>query len=354
MLSKFIFVSSRHATVSLLRPPLQQRGLTLLSARTAAAQHKQQSFAAQKSTNTTLLHKRGFAARHGKPAADEDTDDQHADDQRAEEQREYGRKGHAAAMQNMVDSGEAATLEEAASLHGVRGHTAAMQHIVDSGEAATLEEAARRHGARGHAAAVQKLVDSGKAATLEEAVRMHGGRAHAAAMQNMVESVEVATLEEAASLLGVRGHAAAVQKLVDSGEAATLEEAASLHGVRGSAAAAANNPFGETGHGMNAGVAAALKEGKYTRYPGVCFYKPSRRWRLAFHIGGKKRHLGYFATEEEAAQFHDDYVREHGLRRPLHFPRDGELSSGIYRDNHDRRLGIIPLLPQSLGKPAFK
>ena len=27
------------------------------------------------------------------------------------------------------------------------------------------------------------------------------------------------------------------------------------------------------------------------------------------------------------AEAHDEYVREHALERPLHFPREGELSS---------------------------
>ena len=48
-----------------------------------------------------------------------------------------------------------------------------------------------------------------------------------------------------------------------------MEEAQQLLSKQGRAAGAANHPLGETGFSMNGGVAAALAQGKYTRYPGV-------------------------------------------------------------------------------------
>jgi hypothetical protein len=56
----------------------------------------------------------------------------------------------------------------------------------------------------------------------------------------------------------------------------------------------------------------------------------SRNWRLQFTHKGKKVSLGSFATEEEAALAHDEYVRENGLPRPLHFACEGEVSSSGY------------------------
>ena len=63
-------------------------------------------------------------------------------------------------------------------------------------------------------------VDSGEAATLEEAQRVLSSKGHAASLQK-----EAATLEEASQVLGSQGRAAALQNMVDRGEAATLEAA---------------------------------------------------------------------------------------------------------------------------------
>mmetsp|Transcript_7392 Transcript_7392/g.22272 ORF Transcript_7392/g.22272 Transcript_7392/m.22272 type:complete len:272 (-) Transcript_7392:375-1190(-) len=176
----------------------------------------------------------------------------------------------------------------------------------------------RADGQLGLAAALQNLVERGEAATLDEAQTVLSQRGHAASLQKLVDSGEAATLDEASKLAGQRARAASLQKLVDSGEAATLEEA-------------------QVGYSMNAGVAAALSAGKYTRFPGVRWRKDSRKWRVQFSVGSKKISLGSHATEEEAALVHDEYVRRHGLARPLHFPREGEASSGTFRERHAPR-----------------
>mmetsp|Transcript_4560 Transcript_4560/g.13172 ORF Transcript_4560/g.13172 Transcript_4560/m.13172 type:complete len:384 (+) Transcript_4560:1-1152(+) len=263
-----------------------------------------------------------------------------------EAQTVLSQRGHAASLQKLVDSGEAATLDEASKLAGQRARAASLQKLVDSGEAATLEEASKLAGQRGRAAALQKLVDSGEAATLEEAQQVLSRSGHQAALQGVVERGDAATLEEAQVLHSQRGRAAALQKLVDSGDAATLEEASKLAGQRGRAAAlqklvdsgeAATLEEAQVGYSMNAGVAAALSAGKYTRFPGVRWRKDSRKWRVQFSVGSKKISLGSHATEEEAALVHDEYVRRHGLARPLHFPREGEASSGTFRERHAPR-----------------
>ena len=79
-----------------------------------------------------------------------------------------GKRASDAARQNLVDSGEAATLEEAGQILAKRARDAARQNLVDSGEAATLEEARKILGKRRQDAARQNLVDSGKAATRNE------------------------------------------------------------------------------------------------------------------------------------------------------------------------------------------
>ena len=83
--------------------------------------------------------------------------------------REIGRIGHATSLQNLVQRGEAATLEEAQKVLSGRGHAASLQRLVESGEAATLKEAQKAFSSRGRDAMLQKMVDSGEAATLKEA-----------------------------------------------------------------------------------------------------------------------------------------------------------------------------------------
>ena len=136
---------------------------------------------------------------------------------------------------------------------------------------------------------------------------------------------------------GRKGHAATLQTLIDRGEAATMEEAQQLLGKKAHAAAAANHPLGETGYSMNGGVAAALAQGKYTRYPGVRWRPDSSKWRVQFSYKGKKLSLGSHLTEEAAARAHDAYVRANGLDRPLHFPEEGENSSGMFREGLEAR-----------------
>jgi hypothetical protein len=181
------------------------------------------------------------------------------------------------------------------------------------------------------AAALQSMVDRGEASSTEEAKRVWGARGRVAALQNMVDRGEAATLKEASERLGKQSMAVTVQNMVDRGEAATLEEAQELLGKQGYAVQAARNPLGSTGVAINIGVASALARGKYTRYPGVSWRKDTKKWRVRVRYEGKTVNLGSYETEEEAAQVHDNHVRMHGVSRPLHVPLEGELSSGAYR-----------------------
>ena len=140
-----------------------------------------------------------------------------------------------------------------------------------------------------------------------------------------ISAAEAASSEASKALLSAKGAA-------ESKEAqAALEAAQRVLSAKGHSAAVANDPLGATGFSMNAGIAAALACGKYTRYPGVRWRPDSKKWRVQFSVKGKKVSLGSHATEEEAARVHDDYVRANGLSRPLHFPQEGEASSDVYR-----------------------
>ena len=57
--------------------------------------------------------------------------------------RAWGRQGLAVALQNIIDRGEAATLEEAHTVLSRRGHAAGLQNLVESGRAANLDDARR-------------------------------------------------------------------------------------------------------------------------------------------------------------------------------------------------------------------
>ena len=170
-----------------------------------------------------------------------------------------------------------------------------------------------------------------------EEQREAGRKGHAAALQTFIDSGEAATMEEAQQLFSKQGHAASLQNMIDRGEAATPEEAQQLLSKQGRAAAMANHPLGETGFSMNSGVAAALAQGKYTRYPGVRWRQDSSKWRVQFSYKGKRLSLGSHLTEEAPARVHDAYVRANGLDRPLHFPEEGENSSGMFREGLEAR-----------------
>ena len=48
-------------------------------------------------------------------------------------------------------------------------------------------------------------------------------------------------------------------------------------------------------------------------FKGVCFYKPLNKYKASININGKKKHLGYFETAEEASQVYEAKAREiHG------------------------------------------
>jgi len=59
------------------------------------------------------------------------------------------------------------------------------------------------------------------------------------------------------------------------------------------------------------------------------------RWKCEVHIDGRNKHLGYFASEEEAARRHDDAALALGKLHSLNFPDD---VSPILTSKHDHYL----------------
>ena len=47
-----------------------------------------------------------------------------------------------------------------------------------------------------------------------------------------------------------------------------------------------------------------------SKFKGVAWYKPLQKWRVQIEIGGKKKHLGYFTNELEAANVYNLKAKE--------------------------------------------
>ena len=202
------------------------------------------------------------------------------------------------------------------------------------------------NGRRGHEVSLQNMVDRGEAATLEEAQQVLSRKGNQAALQNMVDRGEAATMEEAQQAFGRKGKQAALQNMVDRGEAATLEEAEKVAAQKRRAAFDAKYSFEEVQPKQSAtGIKVAKQRGFRSNYPGVRWQKKQDKktrkpldegtgsfpetsrgfWRVSFSYKGKFISVGSgYEDEEAAARAHDEYVREHKLSRRLYFPRPGD------------------------------
>ena len=142
-------------------------------------------------------------------------------------------------------------------------------------------------------------------------------------------------MEGAKRVKGMQLREALLQSIIDRGEAETMEDADEVQARGRYHLDKPLCPESKTGPPMLAGVASARANGKYTRYPGVHRLR-SGKWQVQFHYKGKRqsvsRGLHSFATEEEAARAHDDYVRLKGFDRPLHFAVGDEASSSVIRE----------------------
>lgn len=62
------------------------------------------------------------------------------------------------------------------------------------------------------------------------------------------------------------------------------------------------------------------KRSQTSKFKGVSFDPKRKRWFSYAMIDYKKRHLGQFVSETDAARAYDAFVKEHNLDRPLNFP----------------------------------
>jgi hypothetical protein len=81
---------------------------------------------------------------------------------------------------------------------------------------------------------------------------------------------------------------------------------------------------GQAQNGANRG----LQRNNRTGFKGVYWFRRDHCWTAQVQTRGRRRHLGYFSTPEEAARAYDDAAREHfGEFARLNFPQRGERSA---------------------------
>ncbi len=67
------------------------------------------------------------------------------------------------------------------------------------------------------------------------------------------------------------------------------------------------------------------KEGTSSKYLGVLYHKRDKKWTSQISINYKKKHLGYFDTEEEASQAFRAYIAENNLQD--FYPTENNLTT---------------------------
>lgn len=82
---------------------------------------------------------------------------------------------------------------------------------------------------------------------------------------------------------------------------------------------------------LNAANQAIINESGTSKYRGVCWAKAPGKWKAYTHVDGRLRNLGFFDTEDEAADVVIAYRAAHGietgyLRRHPHTPVKGRVS----------------------------
>ena len=70
----------------------------------------------------------------------------------------------------------------------------------------------------------------------------------------------------------------------------------------------------------SAGSRSAPPQNPFQRatFVGVSWHKSTRKWQAKIQFDGRRRHLGYFGTKEDAARKYDEFAVLQG--RPLNFP----------------------------------
>lgn len=91
-----------------------------------------------------------------------------------------------------------------------------------------------------------------------------------------------------------------------------------IDGVRSNNALANLRPASHRENGQNQPF---LRSTNTSGFCGVSWSKKHGKWAAYIHVGGRKRHLGLFCCEEDAAKAHIDAKREFHRFQPTH--RDG-------------------------------
>lgn len=55
------------------------------------------------------------------------------------------------------------------------------------------------------------------------------------------------------------------------------------------------------------------RENTTSKYKGVCLFARTQKWIAYVTVGGKRIHIGYYTTQEEAARARDDYITSRNL-----------------------------------------
>ncbi len=55
------------------------------------------------------------------------------------------------------------------------------------------------------------------------------------------------------------------------------------------------------------------KENTSSRFIGVCFHKQNNKWKAQCSLNGKRKHIGMYKTEIEAAIAYNNFIRENNL-----------------------------------------
>jgi hypothetical protein len=75
-------------------------------------------------------------------------------------------------------------------------------------------------------------------------------------------------------------------------------------------------------------VPQAVKEPS-SKFLGVSWHKPAKRWTASITELGKNKHLGYYPSEEQAARTYDDHAGPLGRKVSwAHTPRRHALGTG--------------------------
>jgi hypothetical protein len=88
-----------------------------------------------------------------------------------------------------------------------------------------------------------------------------------------------------------------------------------------------------------------------SRYKGVCWYPRKGKWRAQITTEGKRRHLGIFDSEEEAARTYDRVARAaFGEFARLNFPLPSE--QGVHREYEEPGATFDSILAEELGSAS--